>query len=113
MVIFLTGMADIILYNSRGYFVYVDIRREYSDAIGKQFLLTMRRMTTVDFIKTILSWSPYEEAVKKYGISEYDEFFEFEPLLSLGGNESVNNMKRVNMKVHLDIVSQLQETIIY
>ena len=110
-VVFATGMADVILYDNEGYFIYVNVRHQKCGAIGRNFSLTMRRMKTADFRQTVLSWNPYEEAVKKYGVPEYDECFAYEPLLSLGGNESVDNMKKVNMEVHLDIVSQLQEII--
>lgn len=70
----------------------------------------MRRMKTVDFRHVVLSWEPYEDAVKKLGIPAYDECFAYEPLLSLGGNESVDNLRKVNLAVHLDIVSQMQDS---
>lgn len=114
-VLFVTGMADIIIYDNEGYYIYVDIRHQKCDAIGddEYFSLIMRRLKTEDFRQSVLSWKPYEDAVKKYGQPEYDECFAYEPLLSLGGNESVDNIKRVNMKVHLDIASQLQEIITF
>ncbi len=104
-------MADLIVYEDDGFFFYVNVRHEECGGIGKKFWLTMRRMITSDFRQTILSWNPYEEAVKKYGIPKYEECFAYQPLLSLGGNESVDSMKKVNLQVHLDIVSQMQDII--
>lgn len=111
--VLVTGMADIIVYDNEGYFTYIDIRHQQCGIIGNDFSVTMRRMKTADFRRVVLSWNPYEEAVKKYGIPEYDECFAYEPLLSLGGNENVDNMKRANLIVHLDIVSQLQDIITF
>jgi hypothetical protein len=46
----------------------------------------------------------YDEAVEKYGELEYDECFGYVPLLALGGNESVNNLKKVKMKEHIALI---------
>lgn len=70
----------------------------------------MRRMKTVDFRHTVLSWDLYEKAVEKFGTPAYEECFGYEPLLSLGGNESVDNLRKVNLAVYLDIVSQIQDS---
>ncbi|MBD5112054.1 MAG: DUF1851 domain-containing protein [Ruminococcaceae bacterium] len=69
----------------------------------------MRRMKTVDFRHTVLSWDLYEKAVKKLGVPAYEECFAYEPLLSLGSKEKVENLRKVNLLVHLDIVSQMQD----
>ena len=110
-VVFATGMADVILYDNDGFFIYVNVRHEKCGAIGKNFTVTMRRMRTADFRHTVLSWEPYEDAVKKLGVPTYEECFAYESLLSLGGNENVDNLRKVNLAVHLDIVSQMQEII--
>lgn len=113
IVIFTTSMADVIVYDNEGCFLYINLRHEICGVIGDEFSFTMSEMKDVEFRQSVLSWSPYEDAVKKYGKPEYDECFAYEPLLSIGGNESVDNLKRVNMKVHLNIVSQLQEIITF
>lgn len=111
VVVMMTAMADIIFFTSRGYFCYIDVRHEKWDVIGKMFSLTMRRLLTADFRHTLLSWEPYEDAVKTLGVPAYEECFGYEPLLSLGGAEKVENLRKVNLAVHLDIVSQMQEPI--
>lgn len=35
------------------------------------------------------------------------------PLLSLGGREGVENLKKVNLKVHLDMIGQMQDVIYF
>lgn len=111
--VFITGMGDIIAYNNHGYLLYVNVRYQASDIIGKKFELTMKRMKTEDFRNHVLSWSPYKEAVERYGSLKYEECFGYEPLLSLGGGEGVENLRKVNLKVHLDIISQMQEIITF
>jgi hypothetical protein len=46
--------------------------------------------------------------VKKYGEPEYDECFGYEPLLSLGGKESVENLKKVKYEVHISLMGEIQ-----
>lgn len=111
IVVMVTAMADIIFFTSRGYFCYIDVRHEKWDVIGKMFSLTMRRMLPAEFRHTLLSWEPYEDAVKTLGVPAYEECFGYDPLLSLGGAEKVENLRKVNLAVHLDIVSQTQEPI--
>ena len=111
--VFITGMGDIIVYENEGYLLYVNVRHQSRGYIGDDFELTMKRMKTEDFRSHVLSWEPYKEAVERYGTPNYEECFGYEPLLSLGGGESVDNLRKLNLKVHLDIISQMQEIIVF
>ncbi len=110
-VIFATSMADLIFCDNSDYFWYADIRHQKSDVVCEGFTTTLWIMNDVTFRQDELSWDLYEEAVKRYGIPAYKECFAYQPLLSLGGKENVDSMKKVNMQVHLDIVSQMQDII--
>ncbi|CAH0437470.1 Conserved hypothetical protein [Clostridium neonatale] len=55
-----------------------------------------------------MHWNPYFEAIKKYGEPEYDECFGYESLLSLGGKERIENLKKVNYEVHITIMCEVQ-----
>ncbi len=46
----------------------------------------------------------YNEAVEKYGRLAYAECFGYVPLLALGGKESVDNLKKVKMKEHIELI---------
>jgi len=50
----------------------------------------------------------FELAVNLHGPLEEDEMFAFEPSLVLGGGRLTNNLHKVNLYVHLDIILQLQ-----
>lgn len=42
-----------------------------------------------------------------YGELEFDECFGYVPLLGLGGNEDINNIDKVKIKVQIELISQL------
>ena len=73
--IFATGMGDIIVIDSKGYFM-----------LGSESILDEQ-----------FCWNPYLEAVEKYGKLEYDECFGYVPLLVLGGAEKVENLQKVSI----------------
>lgn len=111
VVVMVTGMADIIIYeiyDNHGQFIYIDLRHQKCGGVGRD-RIPARRLKTVDFRHTILSWGLYEDAVEKLGVPAYDECFGYEPLVSLGGKEKLENLRKVNLLIHLDIVSQMQE----
>lgn len=106
--VFVTGMGDIINCNKNGYLEWLDFRHNACSMIGKKFPLTMRRFTTDDFLENTLKWLPYPQAVEKFGRPEYDECFGYSPLLSLGGNEKVENLSKVKFIEHIYMMSQAQ-----
>ncbi|MDE7399801.1 MAG: DUF1851 domain-containing protein [Oscillospiraceae bacterium] len=120
VVVMVTAMADLIFYDSstlnstlfydnNSMLCYADIRHQNVHAICDDFSMTMGDMRTYDFRSDELSWDLYEKAVQTLGVPAYDECFGYEPLLSLGGKEKVENLRKVNLMVHLDIVSQMQD----
>ncbi|CDL84811.1 GAD-like domain-containing protein [Xenorhabdus szentirmaii] len=55
----------------------------------------------------------FSRAVKKHGPLNTDEIFGFEPAIVLGGEIKLENVKKLNMHIHLDILRQLSEPDIY
>ena len=108
VIVMVTAMADLIFYDD-GMLCYADIRHQKIKTIGPDFSITMRDMRREDFRSYCLSWDLYGKAVQTLGIPAYEECFGYEPLLSLGGKEKVENLRKVNLMVHLDIVSQMQD----
>ena len=76
--IFVTGMGDIITCNNRGSFVIADYRHQ--------------RIKGLRVDREIA----------------YNECFGYEPLLSLGGKENVDNLRKVNYEVHITIMAEIQ-----
>lgn len=54
----------------------------------------------------------YNEAVKVHGVPTSSEMFTFEPALSLGGEATLEHVRRVPMKPALSILSQLHDKLL-
>ncbi|MCY6354751.1 T6SS immunity protein Tdi1 domain-containing protein [Clostridium sp. ZS2-4] len=105
--IFVTGMGDIIVCNSRGSFGIVDYRHQRIEVLWTKKEIEWDFFFD-DYYEKQWQWNPYFEAVEKYGEPQYDECFGYEPLLSLGGKESVDNLRKVKYEVHISIIAQIQ-----
>ena len=59
------------------------------------------------FNKDFFDIDMYTEATRMWGNIEFNECFGFVPLLGLGGSQKVENLKKVKIKEHIEIISQL------
>jgi hypothetical protein len=59
------------------------------------------------YLDDALLYSIYQQAVPKQGMPERNECFGFVPALALGGPCSAKNLKRMKIREHLSILSQL------
>ncbi|MFH4130425.1 T6SS immunity protein Tdi1 domain-containing protein, partial [Acinetobacter baumannii] len=48
----------------------------------------------------------FDRAVKKYGPLSSNEVFGFEPALALGGKSVLQNLKKLNIHVHMAILKE-------
>jgi len=48
----------------------------------------------------------YDKAVSKYGLCQYDECFGYTPLLVLGGAEKIENLQKVEIIPHIELITQ-------
>jgi hypothetical protein len=105
--VFVTGMGDIIVCDSEGNFVILDYRHQRIKVIWTDKEIGWDYFFDDFFQKRYWQWNPYFDAVEKYGEPEYDECFGYEPLLSLGGKENVENLKKVKYEVHLTLMGEI------
>ena len=106
--VFITGMGDIITCNSRGSFTILDYRHQRLEILWTGKEIEWNYFMDEDYNEEYVQWNPYFEAVKKYGEPQYNECFGYEPLLSLGGKESIENLKKMNFEVHITIMGEIQ-----
>ena len=59
------------------------------------------------FLEKYFQIPQYIEAVNKLDKLEQDECFGYVPLLGLGGSEKVQNLKKVKIREHIELISQL------
>src|SRR5690554_2160618 len=105
--VFVTGMGDIVVCDNRGNFVILDYRHQRIQVLWVDQKIKWYFFDD-EFQETFWQWNPYFEAVEKYGEPGYDECFGYEPLLSLGGDESVDSLSKVNYKIHIYLISGFQ-----
>lgn len=64
-------------------------------------------MESHSFCEKYLDFTPYNEAVEKYGEPAFDECFGYKPLLESGGPEKVENLKKVKLIEHIYLITEL------
>ena len=96
--IFTTSLGDIIIFekdeNQESYIVMINYRKGKTKVLASKFSLFIRFLEEEAFKQRALGWLPYPEAIKQYNEPEYEECFGYTPLLGLGGEEKVENLKR-------------------
>ncbi|SHM57782.1 T6SS immunity protein Tdi1 domain-containing protein [Gracilibacillus kekensis] len=104
--IFTTAMGDIIVWEKNKYVNLLNFRKGQVHVVASGFDFFLDDLNDDEFMNEELMWEPYPEASSKYGTPEYDECFGYTPLLSLGGSEKVENLKKVKLKEHILIITE-------
>ena len=102
---FVTGLADVITWQKSRHVGLVKYR--WSDASlypfrFNSFLKNFNSPSTSKFLDN----NQYNEAVKLFGKLKYDECFDYTPLLVLGGSEKPENLQKMKIIQHIDIIIQ-------
>ena len=105
--IFATAFGDLITWEKNQFVGIVKYRYGDNDIISDGFEFFIDDVTDGELDEEYLSISQYNEAIKKYGSLEYDECFGYVPLLALGGKESVDNLKKVKIREHIALVTEM------
>ncbi len=105
--IFATSFGDIITWEENEYVGIVKYKSGTFNIILKKFKFFFKNMSDKGFLDDTFDIEKYDEAVKKYGKLNYDECFGYVPLLGLGGNEKVENIKKVKIIEHVELITQL------
>ena len=59
------------------------------------------------FINKFFEISLYNEAINLMGDLDIDECFGYVPLLGLGGNKNLENLKKVKTREHIELISRV------
>lgn len=105
--IFATAFGDIITWEKNQFLGIVKYRYGENDVISDGFEYFFDDVKEGEFDNDIFTIKKYSDAVKKHGALEYDECFGYVPLLALGGKESVNNIKKVKIREHIALITEL------
>jgi hypothetical protein len=104
--IFTTGMGDIIVWEKDKYVNLINYRKGYVNVVSSGFEFFIDDLEDHEFLNDELKWQPFPEAINKYSAPSYDECFGYTPLLGLGGEEKVANVKKVKLKEHILIITE-------
>ena len=86
----------------------INIRHGKSEIIGrKPSVFFNLKMTDEGFLEKRLGIGLFYKAKERLGALNHDECYGFEPILVAGGAETIENMKKVKIKEHILIISQI------
>lgn len=105
--IMVTGFGDIITWEKNEYVSTIKYKNGTFDIIVKRFKHFLKCLQDEYFLEKYLELNKYSEAVKKYGELDYNECFGYVPLLGLGGSEKVENLSKVKIKEHIELITQM------
>ena len=105
--IMITGFGDIITWEKNEYLSIVKYKNGTFDIILKRFVHIFNCLQDPYFLEKYFQIDTYNEAVAKYGELNFDECFGYVPLLGLGGSEKVENLKKVKIKEHIELITHL------
>ena len=105
--IFITGMGNSIVWKEGTNFTVINYRKQ-NKVISVGFEYFMDDLLDKEYVKDSFDGFKHcNQAVKKYGVPAYDECFGFVPLLGLGGAEKVENMEKVKLIEHIQVITHL------
>lgn len=106
--LFSTGMGDIIVWEENKFLILLNFKLKDVSVISSGFDFFFEDLIEDEnFGKNDLEWGLYPKAVKKYGIPSYDECFGYVPLLGLGGAEKVENIEKIKLREHIQVITHL------
>lgn len=105
--IFVTAFGDIITWEENKYIRMIKYKNGTFKGISSGFDFFWEDIITDYFCEEFFELDKYATAVSRLGELEYGECFGYVPLLGLGGSEKVENLKKVKIKEHIELITQL------
>ena len=105
--VFISAFGDVITIEDEQYIGMVKFKNGDFSIIAKNIDRFIQNLDDEYFQEKYLELNQYEKAVSRLGELEYDECFGYVPLLGLGGCEKVENLQKVKIKEHIELITQL------
>mgnify|MGYP002516227660 CR=1 FL=1 len=102
-----TAFGDIITLEEGQYIGMVKYKNGKVVMLAKNFERFLQNLEDDYFLEKYFQIFQYTEAVNELGKLEQDECFGYVPLLGLGGSEKVQNLKKVKIREHIELISQM------
>ena len=106
--IFATAFGDILTFRDKIFVGLINYRKKDCYTLSSRFgrFITQEPTHFLEFNKPKLQCENYEPAVQMFGKLNYDECFGYVPLLAWGGSEKVENLQKMKILPHIDLMSQ-------
>ncbi|MBQ1735147.1 MAG: DUF1851 domain-containing protein [Lachnospiraceae bacterium] len=105
--VFATAFGDLITWEKQRFLGIVEYRYGENEVVETGFRYFLEDVADGELDKELFNIRQYRAAIRKYGELAYDECFGYVPLLALGGKESVNNLKKVKIREHIALISEM------
>lgn len=102
-----TVFGDIVTLEEGQYIGMVKYKNGNFVMLAKSFERFMQNLENEYFLEKYFQIPQYTEAVNKLGKLEQGECFGYVPLLGLGGSEKVDNLDKVKIREHIELISQM------
>lgn len=108
---FVTAFADIITWERDEFIHHLDLKHNIEEygLIGVGFKDFWDNLESGMIQRMAFNIEGYEAAVKRLGKPGFYECFGYFPLLIMGGSEKVENLEKVDVRVHIDLMAQFME----
>lgn len=105
----ITALGDIIVWEREKYLCTIFYRYNDFDCVDTDECdFFFDDILDADFQKNDLKMKNFKEALQMHGSPAYDECYGYFPLLSLGGAEKPENLQKVKLREHLELMYQMQ-----
>lgn len=105
--IFATAFGDIITWERNEYVGIVIYRYGDFDIISHGFEFFYEIISDKEISEEYIHMNEYKKALKMHGSLQYDECFGYFPLLIMGGKETPENLKKVKIREHIALITEL------
>lgn len=105
--LFITAFGDIITWEKGEYVSIVNYKNGTFNIMIKGMKNFIRCLGEDYFINKFFDVPMYNQAVQKQGKLAYDECFGYVPLLGLGGSKKAENLRKVKIREHIELITQL------
>ncbi len=103
-----TALGDIIVWERSEYLYILFYRYNTFNSLCRGCDFFFDDILDELYIKDRIKPVNFIEALKNLGTPAYDECFGYVPLLSLGGPEKTENLQKVKLREHLELMLQMQ-----
>ena len=103
-----TAFGDIIVWEDNAYFFIIQYRYNNFSSLARGFKVFEKLLGETDYFFRKAKAKNFKEALQLLVAPAYDECFGYVPLLYLGGSEKPENLQKVKLREHLEIMFQIQ-----